>query len=52
MKSLRRTWGSDGKVHVKGVRRSSGIMDEPIRDQLLEVESWMVRSWGRVDRWG
>jgi len=51
-KSLRRTWGSDGKVHIKGVRWSSGITDEPICNQLLEVESQMVRSWGRVDWWG
>jgi len=32
MKSLRRTWRSDGKMHVKGVGQSSGVMNEPICD--------------------
>jgi len=30
MKSLRRTQRNDGKMHIKGVRQSSGVMNEPI----------------------
>jgi len=32
MKSLRRTQRSDGKMHIKGVGWSSGVMNEPICD--------------------
>jgi len=52
VKSLRRTRGSDGKVHIKGVGWISGIMDEPLHNKLLEVESQTVRPRGRINRWG